>query len=531
MSHSSLDNLASPKFNGVGSPNTPQGTLRPPPSPYPFSTIASHNNSSLLNGSLHSLSFELDEKSFTNSPQELDVQATLRGLNRPRNLSEKARINAGWLDSCRSLMEQDIDRGTLLLLRFKYASYYDLNPKYDSVRVNQLFEQARWSLLTETIDCTEEDMVLFAALNHHIYSKARRGETDFVDGENNVDNVDSMLDELESALAGTHGLNTSIVIEHVPELCSQLQYVTNKPKKSLLPDLSKKRKQTSFFHLKEKTLSAYKRREDKDVTNPSWSVDLDECEVREEVNLSTRLFVIRLFTSLGSDGFSELCLHCDSQEQFKDWVTACKLASRGKTMADCSYQLEKDALQKKLDMLTFETSSPTERLSSAEMYVSPKYMKKHKSGIISKISAVCSNSKLNKMSINEAKMQYLKLWQDLPEQPLTYFIVRFDGSKKEELLAIAADKIVRMDLINGSVIQKWPFKNMNRWHVNWQTKQVCIEFREKTRENTVKFYCLTADCKTVHEFIGGYIFVGMRSADKSQTLDKSKFYKLTAGRE
>lgn len=103
--------------------------MRPPPSPFPFSTIASHNNSSLLNGSLHSLSFELDEKSFTNSPQELDVQATLRGLNRPKNLSEKARINAGWLDSSRSLMEQDIDRGCLLLLRFKYASYYDLNPK------------------------------------------------------------------------------------------------------------------------------------------------------------------------------------------------------------------------------------------------------------------------------------------------------------------------------------------------------------------------------------------------------------------
>lgn len=37
--------------------------------------------------------------------------------------------------------------------------------KYDAVRVNQLFEQARWSLLTETIDCTEEDMILFAALN------------------------------------------------------------------------------------------------------------------------------------------------------------------------------------------------------------------------------------------------------------------------------------------------------------------------------------------------------------------------------
>ena len=48
-------------------------------------------------------------------------------------------------------------------------------------------------------------------------------------------------------------------------------------------------------------------------------------------------------------------------------------------------------------------------------------------------------------------------------------------------------------------------------------------------EDEVSFQCLSADCKTVHEFIGGYVFVSMRSLDKSQTLDEQLFQKLTGG--
>ena len=55
-------------------------------------------------------------------------------------------------------------RVVFLIYRFKYYSYYDLNPKVDAVRINQIYEQARWQILNEEIDCTEEEMLLFAAL-------------------------------------------------------------------------------------------------------------------------------------------------------------------------------------------------------------------------------------------------------------------------------------------------------------------------------------------------------------------------------
>lgn len=88
-----------------------------------------------------------------------------------------------WLDSSKSLMEQGVKENDTMLLRFKFYSFYDLNPKvgfylftlvtgmscvpafqYDAIRINQLYEQARWSLLCEEVDCTEEEMIMFATL-------------------------------------------------------------------------------------------------------------------------------------------------------------------------------------------------------------------------------------------------------------------------------------------------------------------------------------------------------------------------------
>ena len=43
------------------------------------------------------------------------------------------------------------------------------------------------------------------------------------------------------------------------------------------------------------------------------------------------------------------------------------------------------------------------------------------------------------------------------------------------------------------------------------------------------FQCLSADCKVIHEFIGGYIFLSMRSKESNQQLNEELFHKLTGG--
>lgn len=61
-------------------------------------------------------------------------------------------------------MEQGIREYDTLRLRYKFYSFYDLNPKADAVRINMIYEQAKWMLLNEELDYTEEEALMFAAL-------------------------------------------------------------------------------------------------------------------------------------------------------------------------------------------------------------------------------------------------------------------------------------------------------------------------------------------------------------------------------
>ena len=78
--------------------------------------------------------------------------------------------------------------------------------------------------------------------------------------------------------------------------------------------------------------------------------------------------------------------------------------------------------------------------------------------------------------------------------------------------------VIWIDLIALSLLQAW--------NVNWETKHMMIQFDD---ERNVIFNCLSADCKVVHEFIGGYIFLSMRSKDANQQLNADMFHKLTGG--
>ena len=50
----------------------------------------------------------------------------------------------------RSLIKfiQGVREFDTLCLRFKYYSFYDINTKYDANRINQIYEQARWEMIS-----------------------------------------------------------------------------------------------------------------------------------------------------------------------------------------------------------------------------------------------------------------------------------------------------------------------------------------------------------------------------------------------
>jgi kindlin 2 len=57
-------------------------------------------------------------------------------------------------------------------------------------------------------------------------------------------------------------------------------------------------------------------------------------------------------------------------------------------------------------------------------------------------------------------MNFIKAWQSLPDYGVSLFVVRFHGEKKDELLGVAANKIMRMTLNAGDHIKTWRFSTM-----------------------------------------------------------------------
>ncbi|KAA0200962.1 hypothetical protein HAZT_HAZT005666 [Hyalella azteca] len=129
------------------------------------------------------------------------------------------------------------------------------------------------------------------------------------------------------------------------------------------------------------------------------------------------------------------------------------------------------------------------------------------------------------LGLMEAKLQFIRCWQALPDFGVTLFLVKHMGHKKEELLGVAFNRIMKMDLATSDHLKTIRYNTIKAWNVNWGTKHMMIQ----TESESLTFSCLTAECKVVHEFIGGYIFLSMRTKDANQTLDDELFHKLTGG--
>ncbi|XP_059813849.1 fermitin family homolog 2 isoform X4 [Hypanus sabinus] len=446
----------------------------------------------------------------------------LAQLFKPQSLLDKAKINKGWLDSSRSLMEQDVKDNEVLLLRFKYYSFFDLNPKYDAVRINQLFEQAKWSILLEEIECTEEEMMMFAALQYHINKLSiMSSENHMNNSEKEVDEVDAALSDLEITLEG--GKTSTILgdITSIPELADHLKVF--KPKK-----LTLKGYKPYWCTFKDTSISCCKSK-DESHGPPAHQMNLRGCEVTPDVNISSQKFNIKLLIPV-AEGMNEIWLRCDNEKQYAQWMAACRLASKGKTMADSSYSLE---VQNILSFLKMQHLNPDPQVIpdqnstdiNPECLVSPRYLKKYKNKQIS-ARILEAHQNVAQMSLIEAKMRFIQAWQSLPEFGITHFIARFQGSKKDDLIGIAYNRLIRMDSSTGDAIKTWRFSNMKQWNVNWEIKMVTVEFADEVR---LSFICGDIDCKVVHEFIGGYIFLSTRAKDQNESLDEDMFFKLTSG--
>jgi len=347
-------------------------------------------------------------------------------------------------------MEQGVREYSTLLLRYKFYSFYDLNPKYDAVRINQIYEQAKWQLLNEEIDCTEEEMLMFGALQLQVnLQSAQPQPLDCQDGD---DDIDAALTDLQDTLEGTHILSNTGDITQIPELSDYLRYM--KPKRFTLKGFKR-----YWFVCKDLHLFAFKTRNDSG-TGATYEIPLRGCEVTPDVNLSQDKFGIRLEVP-GPDGMSEMWIRCDSENQYAKWMAACRLAAKGKTMADASYDAEVKSI---LAFLAMQKPAPAPAINPSTFdinpddYVAPRFLRKLKNKLTTRLLEAHANVK--DLTLTEAKLNYIKAWQSLPEYGVTLFVVLFMGQRKEELLGVAFNRLMRMDITTGDHIKTWRFNTM-----------------------------------------------------------------------
>uniref|UniRef100_A0A671MF86 Fermitin family homolog 3-like n=1 Tax=Sinocyclocheilus anshuiensis TaxID=1608454 RepID=A0A671MF86_9TELE len=416
--------------------------------------------------------------------QPAPAPETIAKLYRTTNIMEKAHINSRWLDSSRSLLQQGVKENYKLLLRLKYYTFHDIIPQADVVRLTQLYEQARWAILLEEIECTEEEMMVFAAF---------------------------VLIILATTVNLTFMTNIFVVSPFF------------RPKR-----LTLKGYKQYWFTFKDTTISYYKSKEESSK-EPIQQINLKGCEVAPDVSVAGQKFCIRLLIP-GPEGMNEVYLCCEHEQQYSRWMAACRLASKGKTLADSSFSSEVQSIQ---SFLAMQKTTPTNNTAQTDesinthSLVSPRYQKKYKpKQLTPRILEAYQN--VAQLSLTDAIQKFLQIWQALPDFGLSYIVVRFKGCRKDEVLGIANNRLIRIDLSVGDVVKTWRYNTMRQWNVNWDIKQVAIEFDGNVN---IAFSCVTADCKIVHEYIGGYIFMSTRSREQSDTLNEELFHKLTGGHE
>jgi hypothetical protein len=145
------------------------------------------------------------DASLSQSPATSSKEA-LKHLDRLTTEASRTALHVRWLDSSKSLMEQSVTENDVILLRYKFFLFRDLDPSQDAVRINQLYEQAKWSLLTEECSCSEDEGVVFAALQLRIQDGGsqeggnQEGALDDATGKQSEDDILGDLDDLASAL-------------------------------------------------------------------------------------------------------------------------------------------------------------------------------------------------------------------------------------------------------------------------------------------------------------------------------------------
>lgn len=467
----------------------------------------------------------------------LSAQVDPEQLNSPRTLKERVAQTCRFLDSLKSLMEQGVVANELMKLRFKYFHFDQLSERNDFIRVHQLFEQLKYTILADEFPVTEDQALTLAALQYYVDDCAKNKILDDrpeAPSEHNCSfDIDNMLDTLESELEGKPKDQQDLPT--VPEL-SDLVRVYHPGRLLSLGKFQDKK----WLIYKDTTMQGFKTREEAAVNvNGSLRVEIKRAELSKETSVKANTFIIKIKPH-DSD---EIWLKFDRESQFCRWYAALKLGCKGTTMASNSYKSEIDKLKQviKIQDPPLDKVDDPDRLAAVrtKFYVSKKFYKKlgHAkiaSHILSHQSKIADTVRSQP---TVAKMSYIHVWEHIEHSGRAYFQVSFKkDSKKDEFVALSSEMIMRLDS-SGKIVQSWWLQTLREWKINWAAEPKRVELffnKDGDKSDKVEFFIshrssdssAIKDLQVIHEYIGGYMFHHMTKVQEPDSAEDVKLRSL-----
>ncbi|NWR95770.1 URP2 protein, partial [Furnarius figulus] len=196
--------------------------------------------------------------------------------------------------------------------------------------------------------------------------------------------------------------------------------------------------------------------------------------------------------------------------QYARWAAGCHLASRGGSLSAASLRAEAQGVLGALGVQTRgeDPTVPSWALSrpppDPRQLLPPRFQRKFKpKQFASQLMEILH--RVGTLTPGQARLRFVEAWRALPGFGLGHFVVRFQGTGRDEILAVGPSQLLRIDPSSGAVTRSWRHSDLHQWDVNWDSQQVRLWL---TGDVTLGLRVLSASPRVLHQFLGGYLALG-----------------------
>ena len=147
-------------------------------------------------------------------------------------------------------------------------------------------------------------------------------------------------------------------------------------------------------------LSYYKTKEDSNG-KPIDKINLKGCELVPDVNVAGRKYGINLRVP-SLDGMTEMSLRCPNEESYAQWMSACKLASRNKSISDPTFKIEVKSI---LNLLSMQQKKNI----SSPSYAINEHLSTHSKSLIGSSASIDSKSSNDSAEVQASNLLPLRM--------------------------------------------------------------------------------------------------------------------------